>query len=72
MPVWKRTPADGSFCVDQPIEIFRPLVNLLKAKAIETPGHEKPSLNVDDFGNDRTLYLDFLRLVEYYGLTEAL
>jgi hypothetical protein len=63
---------DGSIFVDQPIEIFRPLVNLLKAKAIETPGHEKPSLTVEAFGNDRTLYLDFMRMIEHYGLTEAL
>mmetsp|Transcript_6502 Transcript_6502/g.9628 ORF Transcript_6502/g.9628 Transcript_6502/m.9628 type:complete len:350 (-) Transcript_6502:205-1254(-) len=61
---------DGNYFIDQPIELFRPLLNFLRAKAIETP--LAPPAQPPDFGEDKRTFIDFIRLVEFYGLTSAL
>lgn len=62
--------ADGAFFIDQPVELFLPLINFLRAKAIETPG-SRVSIPSRDNG-----YLvspaskeDFERVVDYFGMT---
>jgi hypothetical protein len=63
---------DGNFYLDHPAEIFRPLVGLLRSKAIERPGYEKAPLTKKAFANNNDLYAEFLRTVEYYGLMDYL
>ena len=65
--------ADGFFFIDQPAELMMPLINFLRAKAIETPVVVPVKVpvvypNADGkVGNDKEQ--DFYRLVEYYGMT---
>jgi hypothetical protein len=62
----------GYIFVDYPIELFRVLVDYLHAKSIEISGLEKVPLTKQAFGGDTDLFRDYLRMVEAYGLTEAL
>jgi len=70
--------ADGRFFIDQPSELFMPLVDFLRAKAIETPGATAVSPPAIGDDKERTvtehksagkLRSDFRRLLEYYGMT---
>lgn len=60
---------DGNFFIDQPIELFRPMINFLRAKACETPlGPPIKSPYIRDY----ELRQDFYRLVEYFGMTPGI
>ena len=60
---------DGNFFVDQPIELFRPMINYLRAKACETPlGPPVKSPHLKDY----ELRQDFYRMVEYFGMTNGI
>jgi hypothetical protein len=60
---------DGNFFIDQPIELFRPMINFLRAKACETPlGPPIKSPVLRDY----ELRQDFYRLVEYFGMTPGI
>lgn len=55
---------DGNFFIDQPIELFLPMVNYLRSQANATPG--APVLNSPSFsGMEDT----FIRMLDYYGMT---
>jgi hypothetical protein len=61
---------DDNFFIDQPIELFRPLINFLRDKAqgcaippLRSPGPQQFTSNIQ--------YEQFQRLVEYYGLTQC-
>ena len=57
---------DGNLFIDQPIELFEPLVNYLRAKACETPlGPPVKSPYLSNY-DDRQ---DFYRMCEYFGMT---
>ena len=60
---------DGNFFLDQPIELFRPMINYLRAKASATPlapPVKSPHLR------DYEMRQDFYRLVEYFGMTPGI
>ena len=66
---------DGNFFIDQPVEIFAPLVNFLRSTLCESPGGQTdpqppPSLETT-FGKDKEKYTHFLRMTEYYGMTHG-
>lgn len=57
---------DGCYFIDQPIELFLPLVNYLRAKACAKPSAapvKSPDLQSDDMNED------FRRIVDYYEMT---
>lgn len=57
---------DGNFFIDQPVELFLPMVNYLRAKSCETPlSHPVKSPQLKSY-DDRQ---DFYRMVEYFGMT---
>ena len=57
---------DGNFFIDQPIELFQPMINYLRAKACETPlGPPLKSPHLKDY----EMRQDFYRMVEYFGMT---
>jgi len=58
--------ADGNFFIDQPPELFVPLINFLRARASETPLALKA---VPPAFSSSQEYNDFYRMVEYYGMT---
>ncbi|KAL7545293.1 hypothetical protein ACHAWF_008647 [Thalassiosira exigua] len=60
---------DGNFFVDQPIELFLPMVNYLRAKACETA--LAPPVTSPEF-EDETQRRDFIRMVEYLGMTPGI
>jgi hypothetical protein len=62
----------GKFFIDQPIELFRPMIDYLRARACETPDI-RPARSPDknDLRSDRQ-YDDFIHMVEYYGMTAAI
>jgi hypothetical protein len=65
---------DGNFFIDQPIEIFKPMVDYLRARQCETPLSPpvtSPDVNCDFDGQEKK-YRDFLRMVEYYGMTPGI
>lgn len=57
---------DGNFFIEQPIELFRPMINFLRAKACETP--LAPPVK-SPHPKDYELRQDFYRMVEYFGMT---
>ncbi|KAL7548382.1 hypothetical protein ACHAWF_011664 [Thalassiosira exigua] len=58
--------SEGHFFIDQPIELFRPMINYLRAKQCETPlGPPVKS----PYPKDYELRQDFYRLVEYFQMT---
>ncbi|CAB9508088.1 SH3KBP1-binding protein 1 [Seminavis robusta] len=57
---------DGRIFIDQPIEIFRPLIDYLRALATETPIVRRP---YPPSFNDPERRFDFYRMVEYYGMS---
>lgn len=63
---------EGYIFIDQPSDLFEALLDFLRRKASETPRSmpaEPPSLAY--FGGSEKRYRDFIRLVEYYGLTHG-
>lgn len=56
---------DGAYFIDQPYDLMKPLIDFLRAKAIETPSMPAHFPKLPD-GLDAT---DFYRAVEYFGLT---
>lgn len=60
---------EGNFFIDQPIELFRPMVNYLRAKALQNPmSPPVRSPHLKDF----EMRQDFYRLVEYFGMTNGI
>lgn len=62
----------GAYFIDQPIELFQPLVDFLRSKAYEDSelGPTPPPAS-EDFTSMR-MYKQFLRLVDYYGITTCM
>eukprot|EP01082_Thalassiosira_pseudonana_P014108 g12482.t1 g12482 contig6:2003447-2004614(-) len=60
---------DGHFFIDQPIELFLPMVNYLRAKASETP--LAPPVTSPEFESE-TQRRNFVRMVEYFGMTPGI
>ena len=61
---------DGNFFIDQPIELFLPMINFLRSRACETPLMEPTkSPTLSTFVSSTSMYESFLRMVEYYGMT---
>ena len=59
----------GRFFLNQPIELFRPMINFLRAKACETPlGPPVKSPHPKDY----ELRQDFYRMVDFYGMTPGI
>jgi hypothetical protein len=62
---------DGNFFIDQPADLFLPLIDYFRDKLCETPecsAVESPEMS--DFGNNaEKKHSAFLRMVEHYGLT---
>lgn len=61
---------DGNFFVDQPIELFKPMVDYLRAKVCETP--LVPPVATPTFGNDDVMRRDFAHMMEFYGMTPGI
>ena len=59
---------DGNFFICQPIELFRPMINFLRARAISTP-LAPPVRSPQLPSGDRE---DFYRMVEFYGMTAGI
>ena len=59
---------DGNFFIDQPPELFVPLLNYLRAKMVETP--RAPPV-VSPLFHVAEEEKGFFRIVEYYGLTST-
>ena len=57
---------DGNFFIDQPIELFLPMVNYLRAKNSET--EMGPPVKSPAFGSCEQTH-NFYRMVEYFGMT---
>jgi hypothetical protein len=56
----------GNFFIDQPIELFLPMCNYLRAKSCETPlGPPVKSPHLTCYDQRQ----DFYRMVEYFGMT---
>jgi len=64
--------SEGNFFIDQPFDLFSLMIDHLRAMQIETPSGPpvKPPFETID-KNDKQR-LDFIRMVEYYGLTLAI
>ena len=60
---------DGNFFIDQPIELFQPMIDYLRAKACETA--LAPPVTSPEFDDVRKLK-DFVRMVEYFGMTAGI
>ena len=64
---------DGNFFIDQPIELFRPMINYLRHCECETPRSlSVKSPDASFFEKRDATYTDFLRMVEYYGMTPGI
>jgi len=60
---------DGNFFIDQPFELFRPMLNYLRASSCETalaPPVTSPEFDSEEMRND------FIRMVEYFGMTPGI
>jgi len=71
---------DGNFFIDQPVELFRPLLNYLRAKSIEFAYENQSDDKHHNTSNippvsspkvDDVLWHDFIRMIESYGLTQG-
>jgi hypothetical protein len=58
---------DGNYFMDQPIELFEPMVNYLRAKLCKLPG-SKPT-PCPEFTDDRKKTQLFYQMVDFYGMT---
>jgi hypothetical protein len=64
---------DGNFFIDQPFELFLPMIDHLRGKACETPlASPVSSPELPFFVNSAKKYNDFKRMVEYYGMTPGI
>jgi hypothetical protein len=61
---------DGNFFIDQPADLFIPMIDFLQCKTKETPQHPSISFpSVEDFGGSFNRFKKFANMVEYYGVT---
>lgn len=60
---------DGNYFIDQPIELFLPMINYLRAKNCETT--LAPPVTSPEFDSEEKRH-DFVRMVEYYGMTSGI
>ena len=60
---------DGNFFIDQPYELFEPMINYLRAKACETA--LAPPVTSPEFHSEEKRR-DFVRMVEYFGMTSGI
>ncbi|GAX29439.1 hypothetical protein FisN_16Hu120 [Fistulifera solaris] len=64
---------DGNFFIDQPIELFLPMINFIRNKQCETLLEGAPSSpSLETFNDDELKYGDFKRMVEYFGMTPGI
>jgi hypothetical protein len=64
---------DGTVFIDQPADLFMPMIDFLQCKTKETQKHLSVSFpSVDDFGGSFDRFKKFANMVEYYGLTNAI
>ncbi|KAL3775086.1 hypothetical protein ACHAWO_000766, partial [Cyclotella atomus] len=61
--------ADGNFFIDQPIHLFQPMMDYLRARNSETP--LGPPVTSPEFENE-TQRRNFVRMVEYFGMTPGI
>jgi hypothetical protein len=60
---------DGNFFIDQPIELFLPMINFLRAKSCETPlGPPLQHHHIKDYETRQ----DYYRMVEYFQMTPGI
>lgn len=59
---------DGNFFIDQPYELFEPMINYLRAKACETA--LAPPVTSPEFHSEEKRR-DFVRMVEYFGISHC-
>ncbi|GAX29441.1 hypothetical protein FisN_16Hu118 [Fistulifera solaris] len=60
---------DGNFFIDQPIELFLPMIDYIRNLQNEDNSlGPQPSPDVSDFDDDDKKYRKFKRMVEYFGL----
>jgi len=59
---------DGNFFIDQPIRLFRPMMNYLRAKSSETAFSLPAKAPVFADNEEK---IDFDRMVDYYGMTQG-
>lgn len=62
---------EGNFFVDQPFELFGPLLDHLRAKQSFTPSSHKVASPTREEFKSQKMFNDFKRMVEYYGMTPA-
>jgi BTB/POZ domain len=63
---------DGNFFIDQPPDLFIPMIDFLQCKTKETLQHLNVSFpSVDDFRGSFDRFKKFANMVEFYGLTAA-
>jgi hypothetical protein len=62
---------DGNFFIDFPSDLILPMIDYLRLKSIETSKHKVLSPTVQKFGGDCDRYEDFIRLMDYFGMTHA-
>lgn len=60
---------DDNFFIDQPIELFLPMIDYLRARNTETP--LGPEVTSPEFENETTRR-NFVRMVEYFGMTPGI
>ncbi|GAX24652.1 hypothetical protein FisN_21Lh244 [Fistulifera solaris] len=61
---------DGNFFVDQSAGLFLPMINYIRNMQNQTPSTSPPrSPTYSDFANTHKDYDDFIRMVEYFGVT---
>ncbi|KAL9189782.1 hypothetical protein ACHAXT_009457 [Thalassiosira profunda] len=60
---------DGNFFIDQPIELFMPMLNYLRAKFCETA--LAPPVTSPEFESEKQ-QRDFIRMVEHFGMTPGI
>lgn len=64
---------DGIFFIDQPIDIFLPMIDFIRSTQSQTPSmHPPESPSLEDFGNNQRKYRDFKRMVKYFGATPGI
>jgi hypothetical protein len=63
---------DGNVFIDQPPDLFIPMIDFLQCKTKETLQHLNVSFpTVDDFGGSFDRFKKFANMVEFYGMTTA-
>ena len=64
---------DGNFFVDQPIELFQPMINFIRSKqnskSASAIAPQPPGLS--DFANSQRKYDDFKLMVAYFGVSSV-